>query len=441
MKKFLLDIKFVDGSTDVWSYNNFDNEIVSKRFGCLNPRVETQCSPEISFRYDDEIYKYLNQIKWFEVNLGLQCNLDCPICSQRPYRNVIHSASPKDVDPFIEQVKHAIKYGLHPELIKYWGGEPLVHWKTLVLLIPKMRELFPETKMSMASNCTLLTKEIVDFLKQYNVRLNCSCDGVIDTKNKQQNILDDPEKLEVIKYAQKLLGNGFSFMPVISDDCQRLDTTMEYYKEKLGIEDTPPTSIVVLKANDTNKDIIHDFSQEVKDNITDGMYCAMVKDYTKLSHTHLFNRFLNRVAHRENIYSVTPHCENQERGIIVDLAGNVYDCKMRVERNGTLYNLNEIPSKHKVHFLYRKNCPNCPLVQICAGGCVRQKDGWEHDWTCKNSYYPCALGQFKAAFKVLFNVEVTGIRDFNESEIVDEELFDSPTSNTCSGDCQHCKHE
>ena len=438
MKKFLLDIKFVDGSTDVWSYDNFDNEIVSKRFGRLNPRIEPQFTPEITFRYDDEIYKYMNQIQWLGINLGLQCNLDCPICSQRPYRDMIHSASPKDVDSFIEQVKQAVKYGLNPTLIKYWGGEPLVHWKTLVLLIPKMREIFPDTRMSVASNCLLLTKEMVDFLKQYNIRLKCSCDGPVDTKNKQQNILDDPEHLEVIKYAQSVLGTAFSFMPVLSDDCQRLDKTMEYFKDKLGMDETPWASVVVLKANDTNKDIIHDFSQEVKDNLADGMYCAMVKDHNKILHTHLFRNFLRRVANRDNIYSVKPHCENQERGIIVDLKGNVFDCKMRVEKNGTLANLNAIPSKHKVHFLYRKNCPNCPLVQICAGGCVRQKDGWEHDWTCKNSYYPCALGQFKAAFKVLFNVEVLAIRDFDESEIINNEQVLEPEN---CGNCSNCQHK
>lgn len=415
MKKFTLDIKYEDGSTDIWMYDNFDNHVVSKRFGDLNPNQNSNYAIQPIFNEHDKVYKYLPNLKWLEINLGLQCNLDCKICPQAKYRNLVHSASPKDIPGFIEQLKKAVDNGLNPQFIKFWGGEPLTHWKTIKPLVPLVKQLLPNATYSIATNGLLLTKEMVDFFHEWNFNLKISCDGHYGLNNKEQNILDDPEKLELIKYARKLMGDHVSMMPVISNQCQRLDKIAEYFDEKLETKNIP-CAIVVLKWNDTNKDILTDFDEATKKNIEEGMYYNMLTRHKTTLHSHMFNNFLNRVRNRDVIYSLSPHCENQERGIIVDLKGNVFDCKMRVERNGTLDNLNEIPSSNKIHFLYRKDCPNCPVVQICGGGCVRQKNGPEHEMTCRNSYYPTNLGQFRAAFKLLFNVEITNIREYDESE-------------------------
>ncbi|BBI61648.1 hypothetical protein HSBAA_29540 [Vreelandella sulfidaeris] len=32
-----------------------------------------------------------------------------------------------------------------PQRIEFWGGEPLVYWKKLKLLVPALRERFPDS--------------------------------------------------------------------------------------------------------------------------------------------------------------------------------------------------------------------------------------------------------------------------------------------------------
>ena len=104
--RFKLGIKFEDGSTDNWVYNNFDNEIISERFGPINPYMNSTKLAQITYRPTDKVYKYMSDMRHLEINLGLECNMDCPACSQRLHRNEIHSASPKDIPSFIEKIQN-----------------------------------------------------------------------------------------------------------------------------------------------------------------------------------------------------------------------------------------------------------------------------------------------------------------------------------------------
>ena len=410
--RFKLGIKFEDGSTDNWVYNNFDNEIISERFGPINPYMNSTKLAQITYRPTDKVYKYMSDMRHLEINLGLECNMDCPACSQRLHRNEIHSASPKDIPSFIEKIQKAKHYGLNPSLIKFWGGEPLVHGKVLLELIPLLRIEFPDSIFSTTTNGTLLTKDWVDFFKQYNVVVNVSCDGFMPTKAKNIPILQDDDRKEILHYAHQVLGENFHLMTVVGDDCPRLDKTLETYDKEFD-DNKMKVGVVMVKWNDGNKDVMKPFSTETKEQITEGMYQALITNHERLLHTRLFESFLKRLVDRDNIYSIEPHCYNVNQALIVDTLGNTYNCKFRIQRTGTLDNLNEFPSTNNTHFLYRKNCLNCPLVQVCGGGCPRQAE-WEHDLTCDNSYYPNNLGRFKAAFKLLFNVEVVSIESIEQ---------------------------
>ena len=69
MKKFTLDIKYEDGTSDIWMYDNFDNHVVSKRFGDLNPNQNANYQIQPIFNEHDKVYKYLDKLSYYHVLL------------------------------------------------------------------------------------------------------------------------------------------------------------------------------------------------------------------------------------------------------------------------------------------------------------------------------------------------------------------------------------
>ena len=106
-----------------------------------------------------------SQSNWLlEIALGSNCNFHCKYCSQTLYRGQCYNAKPSDVKPFISMLKAS---GLQCHRIMLWGGEPLVYWKTMELLVPELRAMFPEAMISAPTNGSLLTREKVDFFYKY----------------------------------------------------------------------------------------------------------------------------------------------------------------------------------------------------------------------------------------------------------------------------------
>lgn len=153
------------------------------------------------------------------------------------------------------------------------------------------------------------------------------------------------------------------------------------------------------------------FTKEEKEEIAKGAYQAMTENAEYIEHTKNYNRFLLRVIHRESVDSVKQYCDMVDKGLITDLAGNTYSCVIRLSKIGTLETFESCPSYGNIHWSNRKKCKDCLLLQLCGGHCVRQKDGWEFEKSCENSYYPFHLGLFKAAFKQLFNVDIIEIEN------------------------------
>jgi uncharacterized protein len=314
------------------------------------------------------------------------------------------------VERFVEMLKNAKAQGFNPKYIKFWGGELLVYWKTVKALLPEINKLYEchDTKYSTTTNGFLLTKEIVDTLNEYNFNLNVSHNGTQDLGEK--DLFDDPEIIETLKYASEKFGNRFSFMSINTETAPDLCRKFNKFDSTLGNKKSN-IAIVALRWNETNKDHLKDFDKSAKDAISDSLYkCMLSNDYTnRVHHVSEYYTFKQKLMTHASIETSRFICNYPDNGLIVDLKGNVYNCSMRPQKNGTLENINEFPSTGNISWHYRKDCPTCPFIHLCGGGCVRQKNGWEHELTCANSYYPMYKGLFKAAFKDLFNVDVVEI--------------------------------
>ena len=113
-------------------------------------------------------------IKILKIQLGLSCNYSCEYCSQR-FVPTAEETSSKHVDKFLENLDSWMKET--PKKVEFWGGEPLVYFKTLKPLAEALRIKWPDVKFLMITNGSLLTPEINDWLVEQNVDVGISHDG------------------------------------------------------------------------------------------------------------------------------------------------------------------------------------------------------------------------------------------------------------------------
>ena len=123
---------------------------------------------------------YLQRLSAVYLLLGPACNMTCRHCSQTPIKNTFclqpDSVLPEKVIQFLKTWLDA-KNGSFSR-IYFWGGEPLLYWKTIqrYILLFEKRRIFP-SQYRIFSNGLLLDGNIADFCNRHNILFTMSYDA------------------------------------------------------------------------------------------------------------------------------------------------------------------------------------------------------------------------------------------------------------------------
>lgn len=125
--------------------------------------------------------------------LSEKCNLACKYCFLgNSARDIVRHQMPKMTRHTAEKALQYFIYQLnlkpewstqHKEII-FYGGEPLLNFEVMKYVIERCRELQSEGLLdrrlnySVITNGVLLTPEVTDFLKEHDVTVSISIDGV-----------------------------------------------------------------------------------------------------------------------------------------------------------------------------------------------------------------------------------------------------------------------
>lgn len=159
------------------------------------------------------------------LNLTNACNLACRYCfvEQRPEYMTLQTA--KDAADFL-----AANAGESVPSINFFGGEPLLMWDVLIVpLTEYIRGKYPAYNLSMTSNCTLLTRERAEYMRDHGIGLLFSMDG--DRASQERN--------------RPLRGGGSSF-DVLE---KRIPIILEYFPDVMFRSTVTP---------ETAGDLFHD---------------------------------------------------------------------------------------------------------------------------------------------------------------------------------------
>lgn len=142
-----LNVRTPEGKREAWTYDNEENKVWDGEGNLLDLSDDERVKKFAMLgKKRTPVFSKAKQKKMsnLRIQLGMKCNMHCRYCSQEPEKELDEGiSSPRQVPAFIEMLK---KGGIdcNGGWIEFWGGEPLVYWKTLVVLIPALRDLYPE---------------------------------------------------------------------------------------------------------------------------------------------------------------------------------------------------------------------------------------------------------------------------------------------------------
>jgi len=348
-------------------------------------------------------------LKTIKIQLGLSCNFECDYCNQRfvPHAD---QTNPDDVQPFVDNMKNwyhggddGFGAGTHFE---FWGGEPLVYWKTLKPLAESILSKYPNSTRSIITNGSLFDDEKIDWLEKYDFWVGISHDGPGQHVRGPDPLEDPKSKAAIIELFKRFAPKGKTSFNAMINSKNISRASIENYFVKFVTENLGERYLQFLKigeggfvdaydegglANsllDAEEDI--NYRNIALSELREGKVKKFHSVNTKVMH------FINSIINGTRIELLPQKCGmDQSENIALDLNGNVITCQnvSAVANNpagkshllGHVSDLENVKLNTATHWSDRKECPNCPVIHICKGACMFL-DGPLWEASCDNAY-------------------------------------------------------
>lgn len=363
------------------------------------------------FSFDiDEPFDARKILTTFVINITEACNLRCKYCSR--YKGDYDSNKTISQELLSEILKKASAYAAsigERVVVQFHGGEPLTRFDLIRNAILNNGDANDLLDFRIQTNATLLTEEILQFCKDYEVHLGISVDGppalnAITRRFRDGRSVDGilAEKIELIK--RFLPRHTISCLCVLSAaNVEHAVEVMEFVFEK-SIDDV---SILPLYPDFSNcltddnhiiprtKDMVR-FSERVFD-----IWVAELKKGRRVSIPNFQIWFWNLMGGNANFKLNTTSCGVGQSMIFIDKDGEVYPCgPFSYEREFSMGNILSMDTIQQLYesrvfhmFSERKTdavekCTDCALQGICLGGCpansyLQHKDIFRNDPFCE----------------------------------------------------------
>lgn len=423
---------------EYWTYDNVTNVF-------LNPEGKDPLEQfhikdyerTYPFWGEDNETKIKDDIQSLYIVLGHRCNFSCKYCQQTDIRKTgAVEASPALVDPLVNMIS---KSGLHFNNVVFWGGEPMVYWKTMKPLIEKLRIVYPDIPISFVTNGSLFDEENSVFLAKYGVSITISYDG--QNTLRDYPVFNDPKVVESLKLMDKTFqeynnrrhkrskkkkGDDnphriINILPCISETTSDVDVINEEVKEKLGFE-------VFIAFQNFARCISKDdsfvqyvkISEDKRAQLEERVFNELNKGLGNSQEglTRVFDHMRDSVIQGLGIDTGGTCGASNGREIAIDMKGNILSCMGFWEVCGHISNYKSAKYSHFYSHRRKEPCLKCHLVNFCHGICIHY-DCADHEtsnafkYSCENAK-AFHNGHFRALMSSLFGVllqEVTPIEE------------------------------
>lgn len=357
----------------------------------------------IAFDKDHPIKKS-NEIYLLKIQLGLSCNYSCDYCSQK-FVERPKETSKKDIDAFMEKL-NVLHFNEERGLkIEFWGGEPLVYWKTLKPLAEAIKEKFSDwdtpPRFAIITNGSILSDEIIDWLMMMDFSISISHDGPGQSV-RGPDPFDDPEQKERILGLYRMMSRlqkPISFNPMMNVKNKSRKEVYEWFVNLTGDENVQLGEGGVVDAYD--EDGVTNSLQTLEDhfNFRRTSFADIYSTGAQMNFVNVFGKIdgmTNSILTMTAADVLGQKCGMDDaHTLAVDLRGNVITCQnvsaAETAMNGqphlvgTLDDYENVAIKTSTHWSNREHCAACPVLHICKGACM-YLDGKYWETSCANSY-------------------------------------------------------
>lgn len=363
---------------------------------------ETWKSPTVS----RETPGLKHDIKTLKIQLGLSCNYSCEYCSQRFVPHADETSS-KHVDKFVRNLDLWMKEP--PKKIEFWGGEPLVYFKTLKPLAEELRRKYPDIEFLMITNGSLLTPEINKWIIDMNISIGISHDGPGQYVRGPDPFDDVETERNILDLFIKKRGN-ISFNSMVHRMNMDREKIAKFFIDKFGenINIGEGSFIDAYDEGGLEKAICS----------TEEFYAFRRLTMGQLREGKLNNFSIVRNRIKEWLATFNEFRPARVLGqkcgmdrwdtMAVDLRGNILTCQnvsaVSTKDNGQQHmighvsNLDNVRLDTATHWSHREDCAKCPVLQACKGSCMFLDD--EKFKVSCDAAYSDHLPFFCAAFEI-----------------------------------------
>jgi uncharacterized protein len=366
----------------------------------LLERGAASARPFVAVDYDQPGRK-VRQVKKLKIQLGLGCNYSCAYCLQAQQVEKAAASSTRDASEFLENIDGWIAAPEGMEKVELWGGEPLLYWKKIEILVPALKRKFPNAKFSIITNGSLFTREIIDQLKAWDFSVAMSHDGPGQAV-RGDDPFEDPHKFAMVQYAQRTFHPRFSFNAVLTPRSHDVNAIIDWFQDyfpgcTVGFEGvvhsyaSDPSSIFSMEQ-------LGAFSDALSRQLVDGSALRSPQMHDKL------RRAVRSMVNEQSSDALFQKCGmDMPEYLAVDLKGNVTTCQnvgaIGSHKIGHVSDFDNIALNTSRHWSKRPECQSCPVLQLCQGACMYQGgDNWTHSCNAEFFYN---LAFFRAALFIL----------------------------------------
>ena len=326
------------------------------------------------------------------LTLTEKCNLACEYCFvNHSARDITYEIAKDSVDFLVANAKIA---KVVPS-INFFGGEPLLKWNEIIvpLTLYIREELKIPFRLSMTSNCLLMTREKLEFMKKYNIGLLFSFDGDKETQD-----------------INRPLRNGMGSFDLLKD---KIPMILEYYPSmtfratisNLTVQHTFDNMMFAVNNNYDNlffiPNVFAEWTDEQKQHLKteihkfSDFYIERIRQGNRIRFTNLEEQIRKITAINSAICNMSfrkgfsnKACGKCGLGATrhgaIGVDGKIYGCQEMVSNKeisnvfeiGDIYNgidhdkRANLVNKFNCSKIQYEACKTCKLAYVCDGGCV-----------------------------------------------------------------------
>ena len=263
--------------------------------------------------------------------------------------------------------------------IWFFGAEPFCNFDIIRYIVEKSIETGHKWRFGATTNCTLLTEEIVQWLKKYNFGFNCSIDGLRDTHNTNRIYPDGSGSWDDAWRGLSLIRKYINPTPQV-----RWTVTPSTTK---GLVDGIKTLVEEYKLTSLAVDMVYEAEWTSTDLATLKHELEIFRDYYAKwmqEGIPVFSMFIrdanSAITQQERRWC--SRCGLGQGAVGVDYDGTLYPCHRFIDShkikigdiyqgfNQTRTEWTENWRKAAPYCEIPKKCLDCNYKKACSGGCI-----------------------------------------------------------------------